>query len=385
MSNRYSSDYGYNDEDFAQRERFEADNYSSNYVDQAQRYQSPTKQSVGDKLETTSELKEWEPDNKEVQALVRNLSEDREQAVESVRDNTFVANKYTGEVKHPTLTKDQIDTLVDSLDDNKWKYGVANSTYSEEEFNLINNRLSRSVKDILSQQDFEKSSLELKNDHYLEAYQKQSDVHRNQVRKNEELEEELVSTDEQLQNVTKQRNIAYVLAAVLGILAIILSIWVYSLKSNDIDVDPNNMSDNPEVAQMQQQVLQTNKEKEDLQSQLDQSNKDLEEANKNLEKANSNDNNSNSSQDKELRDANNQVQKLESENFNLKSQIDSKNQDITSKQNRINDLENSLDQARNNNNSGSNNSGNGNSNNTNSNDGGFKLPSLGNNNNNDGQ
>lgn len=317
--------------------------YDNDEFGHEEEYNSFDQDATQEREKSIRELKEIvEPSEDDIDDVVNKWESKRVRDSQELSDRVFMLPD--GQDRMPAMDNSMRQDILNKTANSNWSTRLASSIITKEDDLRERKRLTSGASALLidehkarAKEYLIKEQLEEKLDESCDLLSVERDRSRN-------LSIKLNATEEQLEEKSKHFLVALVSAIILGIVSIIFAYLHFS--SPTVDVDPNEISSDPEVAQLQQTVLQKDREISDLKGQiedtkaeLDKANADLGAAKKDAEEARKQVDKLTNDQGGAVRDAQNEVDRLNNRVTELQNEINRKDAEIRDKQNRIDNLQ----------------------------------------------
>lgn len=281
-------------------------------------------------------------DREAVQDMIARTYEARVKTASKVSDEVFT-DPNTGKKFDPALSTDEKKAVVKSARDTEgdsWGDQLESSMVSTMEFVQMRSRLSNGVGAALegtAQDQAQDAVLRKKLAGHYDAARSQLFDERN---KSDDLQLHLENEQDAHAETEAQRKNWQIGAIVAGVVAAVCLVgWIWTgVHNSSDDVDPEDLSDNPEVAEVQKQVVGKDNQIKDLQEKLDKANSSL----KTLQDSSGDSGKAVKEMQGKLDGANKRADKAEDALSNAQS--DAK-RDAQNREDRISDLERQLDNA----------------------------------------
>lgn len=289
------------------------------------------------------ELKEViEPSEDDIDDVVGKWESKRMRDSQELSDRVFL--KPDGQDRIPAMDNIMREDILNKTSNSNWSSRLATSILTKEDDARERKRLSTGAESLIKEEQEHRAKVQLINEQLESNLDESCKLLSTERDRTRNLTAKVDATEEALEEKSKHFIVALIASIILGITTIIFAYLHFSNPA--VEVDPNEISSDPEVAQLQQTVLQKDREIDDLngdinemRADLDKTRADLDAAKKDADEARAQVDKLSNDQGGALRDSQNEVNRLNNRVTELQNEINRKDAEIRDKQNRIDTLQ----------------------------------------------
>lgn len=298
---------------------------------------------IQEREKSIRELREiHDPSEEEIDDFVSKWESKRMRDSQELSDRVFL--QPNGQDRLPAMDNVMRDDILAKTANSNWSARLATSIITKEDDNRERKRLVTGASSLIRDEQEARAKTQLVNEQLEEKLDESCDLLSTERDKTRNLIQLGEATEDALDEKNKHFLFAVSFAVILAIVSIILAFLHFS--SPEVEVDPNDISSDPEVAQLQQTVLQKDREIDDLngnigemKADLDKTKADLDAAKKETEEANAQVDRLTNDQGGAVKDAQDEVNRLNNRVTELQNEVNRKDAEIRDKQNRIDTLQ----------------------------------------------